>query len=330
MYKILLLTPDPQMLCQIPQEWKDTLDIDLSPKEGKVYDYCFCYELVPEVTDFKIVKSGACIFIPGEPKSIKGFGSKFLQQFDSMFSFREDLPSRLPGIIPANLKKPVKSCLTPWRVGLSEKAEREKTPRTIRSVDEILKRPIQKSKLISMVVSSKTGTPMQRARLKLLNELITRLPPGSIDFYGRGFNHPLIKEIDDKAEALDDYMFSIAVENSCDPGYITEKLTDCFITGTVPLYAGALNYECFYHSKGIIPIDIWNPDSIVPFIEQVILKYGSVLYNELVYHVLSNRNKVIYQNSIIAVIYKIVTGRKVSFDEVVEKRLIPDTVGYFY
>lgn len=327
MFNILLLTPDPQMLCQIPEEWKKDFNIHLSPQENTIYDACFSYELVPCKLSFKIRNGGKCIFIPGEPKSIKGFSSGFLQQFDNFYSFREDLISR-PFLKNKNLQKPIKTCVTPWRVGLSERSEQVKEARVIRTVKQVEERHIKKSKLISMVVSNKTGTPMQRARLKLLQLLINHFP-NHIDFYGRGFKDDRIKSIDDKADALDDYMFSIAVENSQDPGYITEKLTDCFITGTVPLYSGAPNVDCFYASKGFLPIDVWSPEAVVIFIRDVLLPYGENIYKELLPYVLSNRHTVLYKYSIIGVIKQIMT--KLKFKEGYRVVMLePDTVGYFW
>lgn len=60
------------------------------------------------------------------------------------------------------------------------------------------------------------------------------------------FNHiqkikPL--EIDDKFETLSRMKFSICFENFRFPGYITEKIFDCFFTGTIPIYLGAPNIE---------------------------------------------------------------------------------------
>ena len=34
-------------------------------------------------------------------------------------------------------------------------------------------------------------------------------------------------------------MFSVSIENDNSPGYFTEKLTDNFVTGTVPVYWGS-------------------------------------------------------------------------------------------
>jgi hypothetical protein len=50
-----------------------------------------------------------------------------------------------------------------------------------------------------------------------------------IDVYGRG-----ISEIPNKEVGLKDYMFSFAVENDTYDTYFTEKILDCFATGTIP------------------------------------------------------------------------------------------------
>lgn len=42
-----------------------------------------------------------------------------------------------------------------------------------------------------------------------------------------------------KIRFLSRYKFNIAFENSSSPGYITEKLTDCFLGNTVPIYWGS-------------------------------------------------------------------------------------------
>ena len=42
-----------------------------------------------------------------------------------------------------------------------------------------------------------------------------------------------------KVKFLSNYKFNIAFENSQAPGYITEKLTDCYLANTVPIYWGS-------------------------------------------------------------------------------------------
>lgn len=48
-----------------------------------------------------------------------------------------------------------------------------------------------------------------------------------------------VKSIDDKVATLRNYKFSICFENCVFPGYITEKIFDCFSAGCIPIYLGA-------------------------------------------------------------------------------------------
>jgi hypothetical protein len=52
-----------------------------------------------------------------------------------------------------------------------------------------------------------------------------------------------------KAEILGDYTFALCFENSILQGWITEKIFDCFFTGTIPIYWGAPDIEAH------IPVD---------------------------------------------------------------------------
>jgi glycosyltransferase involved in cell wall biosynthesis len=101
-----------------------------------------------------------------------------------------------------------------------------------------------KTKLVSAVVSSKAFLPGHVKRLQFINSIKDR-----IDLFGRGMG----KEIPSKLDALADYMFSIAIENvSCDDNYFTEKIVDCFLTGTIPIYHGCINIGEFFDSRCIL------------------------------------------------------------------------------
>ena len=68
--------------------------------------------------------------------------------------------------------------------------------------------------------------------------------------YGRGFN-----EIEFKEQGLEDYMFSVAIENGSYETYFTEKILDCFATGTVPIYLGAPDIGNYFNPEGIIKLE---------------------------------------------------------------------------
>jgi hypothetical protein len=44
-------------------------------------------------------------------------------------------------------------------------------------------------------------------------------------------------------DVLSNYKFSICFENVEYPGYITEKIIDCFVSGVIPIYLGAPDIE---------------------------------------------------------------------------------------
>jgi hypothetical protein len=102
----------------------------------------------------------------------------------------------------------------------------------------------EKSKMISMIASNKKMCEGHRLRLQWVERLW-----GQVDMYGRGFNEIALKE-----EGLCDYMFSVAIENGQYETYFTEKLLDCFATGTIPVYLGAPDIGKIFNIDGIITL----------------------------------------------------------------------------
>jgi hypothetical protein len=107
----------------------------------------------------------------------------------------------------------------------------------------------QKSKHASMIYSGKTFMPGHRLRHRVAEA--TLLAFKDIDLFGRGSAHP----IERKEEGLDEYRFSIAIENSRADNYFTEKLLDCFATGTIPIYWGCPNLGKWFNMDGVITFD---------------------------------------------------------------------------
>jgi hypothetical protein len=102
----------------------------------------------------------------------------------------------------------------------------------------------EKSKMISMIASNKRMCEGHRLRLQWVERI-----GDQVDLYGRGFNEIALKE-----EGLCDYMFSVAIENGQYETYFTEKLLDCFATGTIPVYLGAPDIGNYFNKDGIIDL----------------------------------------------------------------------------
>jgi hypothetical protein len=56
----------------------------------------------------------------------------------------------------------------------------------------------------------------------------------------------------DKQSMLYPFQFSIVMENSQQYNWITEKLIDCLVSRTIPIYWGAPNVGEYFNTKGII------------------------------------------------------------------------------
>jgi hypothetical protein len=59
----------------------------------------------------------------------------------------------------------------------------------------------------------------------------------------------------DKTELFIDSMFHIAIENNKDPNYFTEKLIDCIVSKTIPIYYGCPNIGEYFDIRGFVIID---------------------------------------------------------------------------
>ena len=122
----------------------------------------------------------------------------------------------------------------------------------------------QKSRLCSMIVSRKSFLPGHQARLDFLHTLQQHFK-GRIDFYGFGFN-----PVSNKRDAIDPYLFSVAIENSEHPHYWTEKIADVFLGYTMPIYHGAPNIDTYFSRASMQVINIHDVDASVASIEQVL------------------------------------------------------------
>jgi hypothetical protein len=100
----------------------------------------------------------------------------------------------------------------------------------------------EKTKIISMISSNKEFTEGQKNRLSWVKRL-----EDQVDIYGRGIN-----PIENKEEGLCDYMFSVVIENGIYESYYTEKILDCFATGTIPVYLGSPDISKHFNEDGII------------------------------------------------------------------------------
>jgi hypothetical protein len=104
-----------------------------------------------------------------------------------------------------------------------------------------------KTKLISMMYSDKKYTPGHILRHKIAASECANY----VDIMGSGKSGHHVKKI----ESCKDYKFSVVVENCKEDFYFTEKIIDCFLSGTIPIYWGCPSIGNFFNTKGFYQFD---------------------------------------------------------------------------
>lgn len=124
----------------------------------------------------------------------------------------------------------------------------------------------KKTKTLSIIAS---GT--KNCEGHILRHSIARDKSIDIDVFGKGYNF-----IENKITGFKDYMFSIVIENDNTDNWFTEKIIDCLVTGTVPIYWGCSNIGEYFNTKGFIQVsNLEEVKSVLPTLNKD--KYNSML-----------------------------------------------------
>jgi len=117
----------------------------------------------------------------------------------------------------------------------------------------------EKKYIMSMMVSHKNNAPGHRYRHKLVQAILkTNLP---IDIWGNGtkfYNRLGDNRIktdfpwSEINKMYEPYKFHIAIENFTTPEYMSEKVLNCFICNTVPIYWGCKNINNYVNDNNVI------------------------------------------------------------------------------
>lgn len=122
----------------------------------------------------------------------------------------------------------------------------------------------EKNRALSWVVGNCRDLPGHLKRYAFLR-LIQSEKSLDIDLFGRAVCY-----IEDKWDGLADYRYSIAAENTVWPDYWTEKIADCFLSWTIPLYHGCTNLEKYFPADSFIRINIAKPAEAIVTIKRVL------------------------------------------------------------
>lgn len=171
-------------------------------------------------------KIGWCLESPAVQQIVHNNIHKVASNFDYIFTYREDL-------IQQNPKKFIPN--TPGGTFIKN--------------EDIKLNFSQKTKNCSLILSGKRELEGHQLR-----HLIAYNSKG-IDLFGWGSPSGHMTY---KLPALQNYKFSITIENTRAPHYFTEKLIDCLLTGCIPIYWGATNIDKYFNIDGFVIFNDYN------------------------------------------------------------------------
>lgn len=193
------------------------------------------------------------VLTTSEPYSILSYPKGYCKQFGLVCSCQEQLKH------PHVLYTPA---LLPWYVGaVFEKGSGKPTI----DYDDFKQRETPaKTKLISVITSNKAFTQGHQDRINFVEKLKAHYGD-QLDVFGRGF-----RSFDDKWDVLASYKYHIAIENSHANYYWTEKLSDCYLAETFPIYYGCKNVHDYFPADSLAVIDIYDVERSIATIDRLI------------------------------------------------------------
>lgn len=102
-----------------------------------------------------------------------------------------------------------------------------------------------KTRMLSLIASSKISCEGHRLRHQLIDWI--KAEGVHADIMGRGY-----APFERKSDGLAPYRYSVIIENVREPGYFTEKLIDCLLCDTVPIYWGAQDIAGIFDPRGML------------------------------------------------------------------------------
>jgi hypothetical protein len=127
--------------------------------------------------------------------------------------------------------------------------------------EKVLNNPLRTKFCAAVISNNKTSL-----RIEFINELnkYKKVDMGGI--YLNNVGGPVANKI----EFLSSYKFSIAMENTEGDGYISEKIYDSFISGTIPIYYGDYIVDEYINPKSFILIkDEKNINDKIEYIKEI-------------------------------------------------------------
>ena len=186
------------------------------------------------------------IYFVGEPSILRVNSYHFLRQFDQVL-----------GVIPRkfldqNNFKSTQPAL-PWHIGI-DFSNNDGLVKL--NFSEIANLSAPEINAISVITSDKIISKSHFTRFRFVQELSQIMGP-ELKIYGRGIN-----PVPDKYEVLSKFRYHLALENSVQDDYWSEKLADPILALNKVFYYGASNVNKYFAKEVVEMIDINDPQKV--------------------------------------------------------------------
>lgn len=163
---------------------------------------------------------------------------------------------------------------------------------------------INKTKKISIISSNKQFSEGHIKRLRFCTALKDYFGD-AVDFFGKG-----IRDFSDKWDVLAPYQYSVAIENDPKDDWLTEKLYDCFLSHTFPLYYGCPNAEKYFSNKSFFKIDIADLNGAKALIGKIL--NDDKHYEESLRYLIEAKNRYLQNYNIFPLIVNFIESKQLN------------------
>jgi hypothetical protein len=202
----------------------------------------------------RIPKERRILFVT-EPDDIRHYPLYYLNHFGTVVS-----PVDLPRYRGRHVKQ---QPALPWWLGAGHYFDKKLDD--VWSLEQLQGMAVPaKPRMLSVVCSTQNQFPMHKRRLDFVIRAKAYFGDG-LHWYGRG-----IKTVADKGEALLPYRYNIMLENNHIDHFWTEKLADCYLAYTFPIYSGCRNAGDYFPRDAFEPIDIDDFEGTIAKIKRIL------------------------------------------------------------
>ncbi len=268
------------------------------------YDWLVVYDDLPPIAGERFSRREEILSCPPEntilltyePASVKVYGHDYTHQYGLVLT--SHAPSELP--------HPGRRDMPP--VGIWDYGDDT----------DMLRLPMapQKTGDLSIFMSAKADAHTVHALRYNFFEASRDYFADRATYFGRQYNY-----VDKKATGLDDYKYTLALENHIGPHHWTEKLSDAYLGYCMPIYDGCSNLEDYFPADSYIKIDMRDPAAAFATIDAAM---ASGAYEAALPSIVEARRRVIEEYNLPMMI-----GRAIAEAEkaAASARFIPDNGG---